>query len=257
MKRREFITLLGGAAVAWPLAARAQQAAMPVIGFLHSASPGTNVDRLRGFRQGLQETGHVEGQNVAIEYRWAEDQIDRLPALAADLVSRQVAAIVAVAAWRARGQSRDQDDPDCLRRLAATRSRSVSSPASTGRAATSQVSDFLQCEMAAKRLELLREFVPAGHVGRRARESDQSEYRDRCQRHEGGGALLGLQDPDAQRQHRTRDRCGLAHVVQQRPMRSSCADPFFISRAINLSPGGAPRGSRDISIRANMPKPAA
>ena len=95
MKRREFITLLGGAAAAWPLAAGAQQPTMPVVGFLHSASD-TLPDRLRGFHQGLKDTGYVEGENVAIVYRWAENEIDRLPELVAELSRRQVAVLVTI-----------------------------------------------------------------------------------------------------------------------------------------------------------------
>jgi ABC-type uncharacterized transport system substrate-binding protein len=160
LKRREFITLLGGAAVAWPLAARAQQPAMPVIGLLDPRSPDAMADRLRAFRQGLKDTGHVEGENVAILYHFAENQVDRLPALAADLVRRQVAVIAAGGAPAAFAAKAATTTTPIVFVIGADPVR-VGLVASINRPGGNLTGiNVLNTEIAAKRLDLLRELLP-------------------------------------------------------------------------------------------------
>jgi ABC-type uncharacterized transport system substrate-binding protein len=233
MKRREFITLLGGAA-AWPLAAGAQQAAMPVIGFLNPTSPDAFAGRLGGFRQGLKDTGYVEGENVAIEYRWADNQTDRLPALAAELVRRRIAVIVGntPSAFAAKAATTTipivfivAEDP--------VRLGLVASLARPGGNLTGV--NFFTGELVAKRLELLRELVPrAARVAvlvNPAGPDAETTLKDV----EPAARAIGLQIPVLNASTSREINAAFATFVRERPDALFVGgDPFFSSRRVQL-----------------------
>src|SRR5262245_4620758 len=243
--RRELITLLGGAAVAWPLGARAQQPAMPVIGFLSGASPDGFTERLRAFRQGLKQAGYVEGENVAIEYRWAENLLDRLPALAADLVRRRVAVIAALGG----------NIPSVAAKAATTtipivfgvsedpvKLGLVASLARPGGNATGI--NFFSLELVAKRLEFLRELVAravrADGIGNPANAGNADPtVRDV----EAAARVIGLQIQIFQASTSGEIHTAFDRLARERPDALFIGgDPFFTVRRVQLATLAARHG---------------
>jgi putative ABC transport system substrate-binding protein len=236
IERRKFLATLGSAE-AWPLAARAQQAAMPVIGFLDSTSPETYADRLRAFRQGLKDAGFVEGENVAIEYRWAENQINRLPELAAELVRRQIAVIVAGA------------PASTFAAKAATTTIPIVfgvgvDPVQAGLVASINRPggnltgiNFFSTELAAKRLELLRELVPtATRVAVLLNPANAAIAESTLRDVEAAAHAMSLQIQVLNANSSREIDAAFATFVRERPdALFVSSSPFFTSRSVQLT----------------------
>ena len=238
MKRREFITLLGGAAAVWPLAARAQQQGMPVIGVLHGVSATQWTDRMAGFHGGLGEVGLAEGRNVAIEYRWAEGQFDRLPAMATDLVSRKVAVISAGA-------------PDVAVRAAMAATKTIpivfvtaSDPVRAGFVSSLGRPEgnitgvtLIGVELSAKRLELLHEVAPGvTRIAVLVNPNNPGLMQDTIQQSEAALRRLGLEMLVVKAGSESEVESAVAAAVQQQADAMSIgADAYLSSRSRQIS----------------------
>jgi ABC-type uncharacterized transport system substrate-binding protein len=253
MRRREFITLIGGAVAAWPLATRAQQTAMPVIGFLSSSR---DAYRLGAFRQGLKDAGFIEGENVVIEYRWADDQIDRLPALATELVRRSVAVIATAGgpqpALAAKAATSTipivfgvPEDP--------VRLGLVASIARPGANVTGI--NFVNLELTAKRLELLRELVPgAARVAVLVNPANPTSTETTLREVQSAAAAMGLQIQVLNASTSREINAAFANLGREPADALFVSqDGFFVSRRLQLANMAARHaipmtsGSRDIA----------
>jgi ABC-type uncharacterized transport system substrate-binding protein len=237
IRRRDFITLLGGVAAAWPIAARAQQTAMPVVGFLHSA-PSTSAHLLAAFRQGLGETGLVPGHNVAIEYRWAEGHIDQLPELAADLVRRRVAVIATPGSQPAALAAKAATPAIPIVFGVAEDPVKLGLVASLGRPGGNVTGvNFFTAELGAKRLALLHELIPgASRVGVLLNPADTTRAESTLRDVEAAARAIGLQI------HVVRARTGreidmaFADIVREQcDVLFVGPDPFFYNRRVQLA----------------------
>src|SRR5215813_4181904 len=236
LKRREFITLLGGT-VTWPVVVHAQQSAMPVIGYLSPTSPDAIPDRLRAFHQGLKDTGYVAGENVAIEYRWADGKYDRLPTLALELVRRQVSVIVTganAATFAAKAATTTipivftlAEDPVKLGLVA-----SLNRP---GGNATGI--NFVSGELAAKRLDLLRDLVPAAaRVAVLVNPADATATETTLRDVETAARAIGLQVQVFNAGTSQEIHAAFAAMVRERlDALFLGSDPFFTSRRVQLA----------------------
>jgi ABC-type uncharacterized transport system substrate-binding protein len=226
-----------GAAAAWPLAARAQQPAMPVIGLLDSRSPEALTDRLRGFRRGLKDTGYVEGENVSIEYRWAENQMDRLPALAAELVRRQVAVIVSSGSVAAASAAKAATVMIPIVFLVPEDPVKLGLVASLARPGGNLTGiNFFLGELTAKRLELLRELVPgAAHVAVLVNPANAANTETTLRDVEPAARTMGLQIQVLNASTSREIDAAFATIARERPDALFVGnDAFFNARRVQL-----------------------
>src|SRR5947208_2453406 len=242
LRRRQFITLLGGGAATWPFAAREKKPAMPVIRFLEIRSPETITERLRAFRQDLKETGYVEGENIAIDYRWAE-QMERLPDLAAQLVRRQVAVIVTAGGFATALAAKDatttipivfgvSDDP--------VKHGLVASLARPGGNLTGV--NLLSTELTAKRLELVREMLPrASRIAVLVNPANTVNTQTILREVEAAGRAIGFQTQIVNAGTSREIDTAFAAFARERPDAVFLGqDAFFNGRRLQLANRGAP-----------------
>ena len=238
MKRREFIVLLGGTAAAWPLAARAQQRHMPVIGWLDPRSVNVSTDLLRRFRQGLKEIGYVEGENVAIEYRWAEHQIDRLPQLAADLVRWPVALIAASGAATPALAAKSATSTIPIVFIVGEDPVRLGLVASLNRPGGNLTGiNLFSVELSAKRLEFLRAFVPgATRVAVLVNPANVSNAEVTVRDVRAAADSVGLQIDVCNASTIQEIETVFARFDRERPDAVFVGpDPFFLSRRVQLT----------------------